>query len=182
MPLENPYRHGAYHFTVATLMLMGINKAHKFSAFAAKLKQVWTKADAEGWKDFKNRKARNKETAKDLDGRIYQNCRVLQRIKDYGKPLLIAGAVLDLTRDTGGVLRVCLNTKSKKPQKPGRAPKPSNPDPKPVKSKPKSSRKPSKGKKQAQKPSVQATEPIQGKAAASEPVKTAATDEPTKAN
>ena len=86
MPLVNPYRHGAYHFTVAALLLMGVNKAHKFSAFAAKLKQVWTKADAEGWRDFKNRKARNEATAKDLDGRIFQNCRVLQRTKDYGKP------------------------------------------------------------------------------------------------
>jgi hypothetical protein len=121
MTLENPYRNGAYHFTIAALIQMGLNKAHKFSAFAAKFQKVWNKADAEGWKGFEKRKARNEATAKDLDGRILQNCRVLQRIKDYGRPLLKAGAVLDLTRDTGGVLQVCLNTKSKKPQKPGRA-------------------------------------------------------------
>ena len=104
MSLENPYRHGGYHFTVATLLLMGINKAHKFSAFVAKLQKVWSKADADGWKDFKNREARNEATAKDLDGRIFQNCRVLQRTKDYGKPLLKAGAVIDLTRDDKGGL------------------------------------------------------------------------------
>ena len=150
MTLENPYRHGAYHFTVAALIAMGINKAHKFSVFTTRLQKVWEKADAEGWKDFKNRKPKNEATAKNLDGRIYQNCRVLQRTKDYGKPLLKAGAVIDLTRDTGGVLMIALNTKSKKPQKPGRAPSPSKPVAKPVKSKPKSTQKPSKGKKRAQ--------------------------------
>jgi len=94
--------------------------------------------------------------------------------------LLKAGAVIDLPRDTGGILRVCLNTKSKKPQKPGRAPKPPKPEPKPVKSKPKSSRKPSKGRKAAQKPSVDAGKPIPSEAAANETVK-AATDEAAKA-
>src|SRR5580704_11800060 len=102
MPLENPYRHGAYHFTVETLIQMGLNKPHKFSAFASKLKHVWSRADGGGWSAFEKREARNKETAKDLDGRILQNCRVLQRTKDYGKPLLKAGAVIDLSRDDRG--------------------------------------------------------------------------------
>src|SRR5579862_3795959 len=113
MTLDNPYRHGAYHFTVAALIQMGLNKAHKFPAFIARLQKVWSKADAEGWKDFKNRKARNEATAKDIDGRIFQNCRVLQRVKgSYGTPLLKAGAVIDLTRDEKGNLLIALNTKS----------------------------------------------------------------------
>ena len=178
MPLENPYRHGAYHFTIQTLIQMGINKAHKFSAFAAKLQKVWQKTDPDGFKGFKNREARNEATAKDLDGRILQNCRVLQRTKDYGKPLLKAGAVLDLTRDKGGVLQICLNTKSKKPQKPGRAPKP---EAKPAKSKAKSSRKPSKGKKGAQKRTVRAPATNRGGSAVEEAVKGAATEEAAKA-
>ena len=181
MPLENPYRHGAYFFTLATLIKMGINKTHKFSAFTAKLQQVWTKADADGWKDFKNRKARNEATAKDLEGRIFQNCRVLQRVGDYGKPLLRAGAVIDSPRDNGGNLMIALNTKSKKPQKPGCAPKPSKPEPKPAKPKAKSTRKPTGGKKTSQNRPGKPTEPIQTASATSETPK-AATDESTKAN
>jgi hypothetical protein len=95
--------------------------------------------------------------------------------------LLKAGAVIDLTRDTGGILRVCLNTKSKKPQKPGRAPKPPKSSAtKPAKSKPKTSNKPSKSKKSTGGRSVAAGKPNQNEAAASETVK-AATDEPVKA-
>jgi hypothetical protein len=105
---------------------------------------------------------------------------VLQRTKDYGKPLLKAGAVIDLTRDEKGGLIVSLNTKSKKPQKPGRAPKPSKPEPKPVKSKAKSTQKPTGGKKRSQKRTVTVTEPIPATSAASEAPK-AVTDEPAKA-
>lgn len=184
MPLENPYRHGAYHYTLATLILMGINKAHKFSAFAGRLQKVWQKGDAEGWRDFKNRKARNEATAKDVGGRILQNCRVLQRVKNnsYGSPLLKAGAVIDLTRDTAGVLHVSLNTHSKKPQKPGRAPAPPKPklEPKPAKSKPKMSKKPSKGRKRAQKPTVTVPASNQTAVNAQKGVKAAATEESAK--
>lgn len=155
MTFETPYRHGAYHFSVAALLAMGVNKSHKFSAFVSKLRQIWRKADAEGWKAFEKRPARNQATGKDLEGRIVQNCRVIQRTKDYGKPLLAAGAVLDLTRDDKGAMLIRLNTKSKKPQKPGRAPKP---EAKPAKSKAKTTRRPSKGKKAAGNRSVKATE------------------------
>jgi hypothetical protein len=172
MTLVNPYRHGAYYFTIAALLSMGVNKAHKFPAFAVRLAKVWQKADAEGWRDFKNRKARNEATAKDVGGRIFQNCRVLQR-PDYGKPLLKAGAVLDLTRDAKGGLMVCLNTKSKRPQKPGRAPK--------LAAKPaRASKKPSKNNKSTGGRSVDAGKPIQSEAAASEAVK-AVTEVPAKA-
>jgi hypothetical protein len=34
MTLENPFRSGTHYFPVETLMEMGVNKAHKFSAFA----------------------------------------------------------------------------------------------------------------------------------------------------
>jgi hypothetical protein len=122
MKIENPYRHGAYHFTVATLIELGVNKKHKFESFVARLAKVWGKADAEGWKAFQSRKARNEDTGKDVNGRILQNCRVLQRTNDYGKPLLDSGAVIDLIRK-GRKLMICLNAKSKKPQTPGRAPR-----------------------------------------------------------
>ena len=95
MPLENPYRHGAYHFTVAALM-------------------------------------------------------------------------------------VSLNTKSKRPLKPGRAPKPSKPAAKPAKSKTKSTRKPTGGKKGAQKRSVKAGDLNVTTSAVEETAKAAATDEPAK--
>src|SRR5262249_36658684 len=121
MKLENPYRFGAYHFSVATLLVMGINRAHRFVTFTEKFNRTWNKADAESYKAFVNKPAKNEATAKNLDGRILQNCRVLQRTKDFGKPLLKAGAVIDLTRDEGGNLLIALNTKSKKPLKPGRA-------------------------------------------------------------
>lgn len=180
MKFENPYRHGAYNATVAALLAMGMNRPHKFSAFTEKFKKVWSKADAEGYRTFANKPARNEATAKDLDGRILQNCRVLQRTKDYGKPLLKAGAVIDLTRDDNGSLMIALNTRSKKPLKPGRAAK-AKPETKPAKSKAKATRKPTGGKKRAQKRSVKAGEPkpiasVSGEA--SKPL----TDGPSEAN
>ena len=181
MSLENPYRHGAYHFTVATLIAMGLNKSHKFEAFVARFKKTWLKADVEGFKAFVSKPARNEATARDLDGRIYQNCRVLQRTKDYGKPLLKAGAVIDLTRDDKGVLHICLSTKSKKPLKPGRGPKASKPEAKPAKSKPKTTRKATGGRKRAQKRTVKDTDAIPATLAAAESPK-AVTEEPAKSN
>jgi hypothetical protein len=87
---------------------------------------------------------------------------------------------LDLTLYTGGVLLVCLNTKSKKPLKPGRAPKPSKPETKPARVKAKATRKPSKGKKRTGRAAVKVTEPNRSDAAASETIK-AATEELAKA-
>jgi hypothetical protein len=180
MPLENPYRNGAYFFTIAALIKLGLNKSHKFGAFVAKLRQVWSAADAEGWKAFENRKPRNKETAKDLDGRIMQNCRVLQRVKDYGRPLLKAGAVLDMPRDKTGVLHVALNTHSRKPQKPGRAPKPAAKQAKPAKPKAGMKRKPSKDGKRAGRATVKAAGPTPPSSATPEPT-TATTESQPKA-
>ncbi len=116
--LANGYRTGGnYHAIIATLETMGTNKWHAYDAFAAKLEKTW-----EGWKAFAKKEARNEATAKDTQGRLLQNVRVLQRTNDYAKPLLEAGAVIDLKWE-GQTLQIQLNTKSKKPQTPGRAAK-----------------------------------------------------------
>jgi len=153
--IENPYRHGGcYHAITGTLVKMGLNKSHRYEAFLAKLKSGW-----EGFKEWASKEKRNSKTGKDADARIFQNVRVLQRTKDFAKPLLAAGAVIDLTYDDRGRLTICLNSKSRKPQKPGRAPKQSQPVAPRAREKRNKARKPAKAKKVAQKRSVNATEP-----------------------
>jgi hypothetical protein len=111
----NPYR-GCYGALVAALAALGLNKWHSFSEVKAAVK----KNMGENWEAFQAKAARNKETGKDVDGRLLQNLTVLQRVNDYGKKLLQVNAVIDLKRE-GKEVQVRLNTNSKEPQKMGRA-------------------------------------------------------------
>ena len=173
---ENPYRVGScYHAIVAALVAMGANKLHKYDAFAARVRKDW-----KGYKEWASKAMRNRKTGKTAEGRLLQNVRVLQRTVDFGRPLILANAVIDLAYNSNGVLTIGLNTHSRRPQKPGRAPKPSKPQPKPAKSKPKSTRKPSGGKKGAQKRSVKAGEANLTATAAEETAKAGATDDAAK--
>lgn len=121
----NPHRMGAYKFAIDGLVALGVNKQHRI----AKVHQAFRRAAGEEWyKAWASKEPRNKETGKDVDGRLLQNLQVLQRTKDYGRRLLDTGrrvlrskgAVIDLTRDSNGEIMVVLNTKSGTPQKVGR--------------------------------------------------------------
>src|SRR4051812_1583469 len=122
----NPYRAGAYRHTVAALVLLGVNKPHPVAKVHEALKRV---AGAEWYAEWAKKESRNDKTGKDADGRFLQNLKVLQRTKDYGRKLLLAGrrilktkgCVIDLTRDARGGILASLNTRSEKPQKLGRA-------------------------------------------------------------
>jgi hypothetical protein len=110
----NPYREGScYHAIVAALM--PANRRMQYADFATKVRKEW-----KGWREFAAKKPQVK-TGRDANGKLYYNATVIQRA-DYGEPLHSQGACIDLTRDGKGELFICLNTHSRKPQTPGRAP------------------------------------------------------------
>jgi len=122
----NPYRAGAYGFTIDALLKLGVNKAHPLAKVHTAFKNA---AGADWYAEWSEAKKRNKDTGLDADGRFLQNLRVLQRTSDYALKLLeigqkvlkSKGAVIDLTRDAKGGLLVCLNSDSDTPFKPGRS-------------------------------------------------------------
>ena len=130
--LPNPYRSGAYGFTIAALLKLGVNKAHP----VAKVHTAFKNAAGQDWyAEWSTAKKRNAETGKDADARFLQNLSVLQRTADYGRKLLevgkkvmgTKGVVIDLSRDDKGGLLVALNLNSDTPLKPGRQEKAKKP-------------------------------------------------------
>ncbi len=124
----NPYRSGAYHYAIAALVSLGVNKPHP----VAKVHEAFRKAAGNDWYgEWARKDSRNEKTGKDAYGRFIQNLKVLQRTKDYGQKLLAVGkrvlktkgAVIDLSRDGKGGILVSLNSNSAKPSKAGRAEK-----------------------------------------------------------
>jgi len=123
--MPNPYRSGAYGFTIAALLSLGVNKPHPIAKVHAQFKKA---AGQEWYSAWSTAKKRNAETGKDADARFLQNLSVLQRTADYGRKLLemgkvigTKGVVIDLSRDAKGGLLVSLNTDSDAPVKPGRS-------------------------------------------------------------
>jgi hypothetical protein len=122
----NPYRAGAYGFTIDALVKLGVNKPHPLAKVHAAFKRA---AGADWYSAWAGTEKRNEETGKDADARFLQNLRVLQRTADYAMKLLQVGrevikskgAVINLTRDNKGGLVVTLNTDSDAPAKPGRS-------------------------------------------------------------
>lgn len=130
----NPYRAGAYRFTVEALVALGVNKPHPLD----KVREEFRKAAGDEWyQSWARKEKRDDETGKDADERFVQNLRVLQRTKDYGRKLLevgrkvmkTKGAVIDLTRADKGELLIALNVNRGTPKKAGRA-SPSRVEPK----------------------------------------------------
>jgi hypothetical protein len=124
--MPNPYRSGAYGFTIAALLSLGVNKPHPLPKVHAAFRKA---AGADWYAEWEKTAKRDKETGLDADGRFLQNLRVLQRTSDYALKLLQVGrevlkskgAVIDLSRDAKGGLLVALNTDSDSPVKPGRS-------------------------------------------------------------
>jgi hypothetical protein len=122
--MPNPYKNGAYKFTVAGLLVLGANEFHPL----ARVRAAFAKASGKDWFDAWASKELRSKQGKDADGRFVQNLRVLQRTADYAKRLLETGkkvlkskgAVIDLQRDQTGELLVRLNLDSAVPMKPNR--------------------------------------------------------------
>jgi hypothetical protein len=121
-----PYRTGAYRHILIGIAALGVNKPHPLAKVHEAFKRA---AGAEWYGEWARKENRNDKTGKDADGRFLQNLKVLQRTKDYGRKLLqvgrrilkTKGCVIDLSRDGKGGILVCLNTRSDKPQKAGKA-------------------------------------------------------------
>jgi|ETNvirnome_2_300_1030623.scaffolds.fasta_scaffold01145_4 hypothetical protein len=110
----NPYRYsGVYFGCIQSLFLLGSNEWHSYNDVIAKLKEVMMKMrpDSKGikpWEKFEGRAARKNEDgsdsarAKDVEGRMKHNMRVLQRVyiekeaNPYGYKLRQALACIDI--------------------------------------------------------------------------------------
>lgn len=87
----NPYRVGSSYFNVVeSLRNLGMNTMHPQDKVIAAVR----KAMGDEWKAFAAKGKRNDETGKDAEARVWQNCSVVARVKDYGKPLVDAGFVV----------------------------------------------------------------------------------------
>jgi hypothetical protein len=102
----SPYGSGRlYTYIIESLVSLGVNESHPFSAVFAKFKELAsceTSKNETGktmWERFTGRSPRNAETAKDPLARIMQNIQVMQRLggKDpYGFKLAQLGACIDV--------------------------------------------------------------------------------------
>jgi len=120
----NPYQvGGVYHSLVQAAANLGVNKGHSFTALKAEMEKVMSKVDRgdqSAWANFANRKPRNTETGKDLNGRIHQTAQVLQRLTGahpYGFKLRQVRACIDILADKGGNPLYMLNTSFSKPER-----------------------------------------------------------------
>jgi len=125
----NPYRQaGIYYGCVQSLYLLGANTWHEYTKVYNKISQLMTEIidgrKRSSWSKFANRSPRKTEgievsTAKDDEGRIKQNMRVLQRLKGihpYGYKLKQLCACIDVKRGKNGKFLFRLNTSFKSPE------------------------------------------------------------------
>jgi hypothetical protein len=106
---QNPYRtSGVYGALFQACINLGVNKRHPIKAVMHEAKSILSKFETEGgsnaWKDFADRKPVNPKTAKDVDGRFYQNACVLQRLSGahpYGEKMRQLLACLDILGEKG---------------------------------------------------------------------------------
>jgi hypothetical protein len=131
--IPNPFNKGAYHYTVAALIALGVDSKHKLATVQDKVKELMsdpeTKQDGKtAWQRFRDKDARgSEETSLDWQGRFEQNIRVLQRfggVTPYGlklnevgqKVCRFKGLVIDLLKSANGAeVYVSLNTKANRP-------------------------------------------------------------------
>lgn len=102
----NPHNSGCYHYVIEALKSLGLNQAHAWPEFRAEVKRLMSKVketDEKGnvvtlWDRFESKPSKS-ENGRDVDGRLQQNCEVLQRLSGktpYGYRInQIAQEVLD---------------------------------------------------------------------------------------
>ena len=88
---------------VQALIDLGINKAHDYLTVKNRLKEIMEKKNGidgvDQWTKFSTRKIRNEQFAKNLDGKIMEIPKMLQRINGYhpyGKKLQQLDACIDI--------------------------------------------------------------------------------------
>jgi hypothetical protein len=119
----NPFRvAGIYSSCVQSLYLLGCNEWHEYSDVYTKIsevmKNIFDAKKRSSWSKFIGRAPRQIEgrdsvTAKDDEGRIKQNMRVLQRlggVHPYGYKLAQCFACVDIKREKDGRCYYRLNT------------------------------------------------------------------------
>jgi hypothetical protein len=137
--MPNPHNRGSYFYIIEALAALGLDRKHKWSALVGKVRELMsdpeTRREIDGkkvtdWQRFihKDPATKNEENARDAEGRILQNCEVLQRVNldsntPYGLKLLqvgqkvlkTKGCVIDLFKSNDGEISVMLNTNSATP-------------------------------------------------------------------
>jgi hypothetical protein len=114
----NPYRRtGIYYSFIQALINLGVNKKHTFVAVKMEMKkimsQVKDKNKMDDWTKFEGKTPNSSFCGKDVNGRIIQNAKVLQRISGvhvYGERLRELDACVDIYKDTNGLPLFMLRT------------------------------------------------------------------------
>lgn len=82
----NPHNSGCYHFILEALKALGPDRRHSWDLFYAKVKELMSEVKQVGedgktvslWQRFSKKESRS-DKGLDVDGRLQQNCEVLQR-------------------------------------------------------------------------------------------------------
>ena len=118
---HNPYRGGGvYYALVQSLYNLGINKKHSFCAIKKEIEKIMVKHISynkkNAWDNFTNKESANVYVAMDVNGRIIETARMLQRVRGfhvYGEKLRQMRMSIDIYSDEHGLPMYCLNTKWK---------------------------------------------------------------------
>lgn len=131
----NPHNRGFYFYLLEALIDLGIDQMHPQSMVLRRVEALMSDpstVQGEGtdamtaWERWANKDPRNKESARDLEGRFDLNVTVLQRLTGltpYGRRLMDVGekvlgrkgAVIDVLVSKDGVRHLRLNTHSNRP-------------------------------------------------------------------
>jgi hypothetical protein len=122
---KNPCRQGIYFIIVEALHNLGENEWHFFKDFKEETKRLMSlrrvkvtgvrckKIEFTAWEKFSLRPSRSKLTGKDVNGRLIQNVKILQRLQGshcYGKQLRDAFMCIDIGFDSYGIETFRLRT------------------------------------------------------------------------
>jgi hypothetical protein len=106
--LPNPFRWGGLYWGfIEALISLGENKKHSFADVKNKMKEalekIPSKKETNKWEEFSLKLPKDSGMAKDLNGRIFQNAEMLQRLTGldpYGYRLLQVGMCIDIFKGT----------------------------------------------------------------------------------
>jgi len=114
----NPYRKiGIYFAFVQSLFNLGIDMKHSFCDVKKEIQNVMSEYKSsngkDAWDNFINKKCSNVYIAMDVNGRIIETARMLQRVKGYhvyGEKLRQMKMSIDIYLDNNGLPLYMLNT------------------------------------------------------------------------
>ena len=114
----NPYRgSGIYHTLIQALYNLGVNNKHSFCKIKSEIKRIMldnkSSNKKNAWHNFINKKSSNVYVAIDVNGRIIETARMLQRVRGYhvyGEKLRQMRMSIDIYIDNNGLPMYELNT------------------------------------------------------------------------